>query len=162
MPSTMNPEEQQQLRALLRAGRWAAIATARDNEPLASWVAVVAEDDLAGFVLHLSHLALHTRYLEVNPRVSLSWSAPDSPAQSDPQQLARVSLQGQVAVIARGAGDYAAARALYLRQLPQAAPQFELGDFELYRFTPETGRYVPGFGRVHRIGPEELRALASE
>ncbi|MCK7466869.1 MAG: CREG family protein [Desulfosudis oleivorans] len=155
----MNAEEQRQLRELLGAGRWAAIATARDNEPLASWVAVAAEDDLSGFLLHLSHLALHTRYLEVNPRVSLSWSAPDGLDQPDPQQLARVSLQGRVAAIARGSDDYAVARALYLRRLPQAAPQFELGDFELYRFVPETGRYVPGFGRVHRIGPDDLRAL---
>jgi len=162
MPSTMNPEEQRQLRELLRTGRWAAIATARDNEPLASWVAVAAEDDLSGFLLHLSHLALHTRYLEVNPRISLSWSAPDGPGQPDPQQLARVSLQGQASAISRDAADYAAARALYLHRLPQAAQQFELGDFELYRFVPETGRYVPGFGRVHRIGPEELRALVNE
>ncbi len=157
----MNLEEQRQLRELLRAGRWVAIATARDDEPLASWVAVAAEEDFSGFLLHLSRLALHTRYLEVNPRVSLSWSAPDDPAQPDPQQLARVSLQGRVAVIGRDANDYAAARALYLRRLPQAARQFELGDFALYRFVPETGRYVPGFGRVHRIGPDELRALAS-
>jgi hypothetical protein len=157
----MNPEEQRQLRELLRTGRWAAIATARDDEPLASWVAVAAEQDFSGFLLHLSHLALHTRYLKVNPRVSLSWSAPDSPAQPDPQQLARVSLQGRVAVIARDAPDYPAARARYLGKLPQAARQFELGDFALYRFVPETGRYVPGFGRVHRIGLDDLRALAN-
>ena len=162
MPNTMTPEEQRKLRELLRAGRWAAIATARDDEPLASWVAVAAEDDLSGFLLHLSRLALHTRYLEVNPRASLSWSAPDGPGQGDPQQLPRVSLQGRMSAIARDAADYAAARALYLRRLPQAVRQFELGDFELYRFVPETGRYVPGFGRVHRIGPEALRVLVNE
>lgn len=158
----MNPEEQRQLRELLRTGRWAAIATARDNEPLASWVAVAAEDDLSGFLLHLSHLALHTRYLEVNPRVSLSWSAPDGPGQGDPQQLARVSLQGRVAAIARDAAGYPAARARYLGLLPKAAQQFELGDFTLYRFVPGSGRYVPGFGRVHRLGSDDLRALIGE
>jgi hypothetical protein len=40
MKAGMNPEEKRRLAALLRAQRWAALATARDNEPLAPWVAV--------------------------------------------------------------------------------------------------------------------------
>ena len=145
---------------LLTGSRWAALATARDNMPFASWVACVAERDLGGFLLHLSHLALHTRYLEINPQVSLSWSEPDRPDQADPQQLARVSLQGRVTQLARGTAAQRAARARYLERLPQSTAQFELGDFELYRFEADTGRYVPGFGRVHRLGPLDLRALA--
>jgi putative heme iron utilization protein len=156
----LTAEERTALVALLAGSRWVALATARENEPLASWVACVAEDELCSFLLHLSHLALHTRYLEINPRVSLSWSEPDRPDQVDPQQLARVSLQGRVRRLERGTEMQAAARGRYLRRLPQAAQQFELGDFELYRFEAETGRYVAGFGRAHRLGPSELRALA--
>ena len=154
----MNSEEQRQLAVLLR-GRWAALATARDNEPLATWVAVAPEDDLGGFLLHLSRLALHTRYLETNPRASLSFTASDR-GTGDPQELARVSLQGYVETLRRDAAGYAAARERYLARFPAAASMFEFTDFALVRFVTVTARYVPGFGRVHRLGPAELHAAA--
>jgi putative heme iron utilization protein len=153
-------EEERQLVSLLRTARWAALATARDGEPLSTWVAVVAEEDLCGYLLHLSRLALHTRYLEVNPQASLGFTEPDADTLRDPQTLARVSLQGRVAWIGRDSGEYESACARYLARLPHAAVQFGLGDFALARFVPVTARYVPGFGRVHRVSPEELRALA--
>lgn len=160
MGSQLNADEQQRLRRLLRESRWAALATVREDQPLASWVAFAAEDDFTGCILHLSRLALHTRYLLDNPRAALTLSEPDGGEQADPQRLARVSLQGQVRHIARAAPDYDGARRRYLARLPEAAVQFGLGDFELYRFVIETGRFVGGFGRAYRIGPDELRALA--
>ena len=160
MAQGMNPEEKRRLAALLRGQRWAALATARDNEPLATWVAVVSEDDLGGFLLHLSRLALHTRYLETNPRASLSFTEPERGA-SDPQELARVSLQGYVETIGRAATGYAAARERYLARFPAAAPMFEFTDFALVRFVTVTARYVSGFGRVQRLGPAELHSVAA-
>jgi len=157
----MTPEEKQRVSALLRASRWAALATARDNEPLATWVAVAPEDDLSGFLLHLSHLALHTRYLETNPLASLSFTEPDQGA-SDPQELARISLQGRVEIVARDAEGYGAARQYYLARFPAAAQTFDFADFALLRFVPTTARYVSGFGSVHRLSPDALRALATE
>ena len=159
MEAGVNPEEQRRLAELLRASRWAALATARDNEPLAAWVAVAPEDDLGGFLLHLSRLALHTRYLETNPRASLSFTESDR-GTDDPQELARVSLQGYVETIGHDANDYATARVRYLARFPAAAPMFEFTDFALVRFVTVTVRYVSGFGRVHRLGPAELHAAA--
>lgn len=156
----MDPDEQRRLARLLHTSRWAALATTRAQQPLASWVTFAAEDDFCGFLLHLSRLAPHTRNLEDNPRAALSVSEPDDGAQTDPQLLARVSLQGRVTRLPRDAADYAAARERYLAHLPEAAVQFGLGDFELWRFAPESGRYIGGFGRAWRIGPAELRALA--
>jgi len=152
-------EETACLARLLHTTRWVALATARDEEPLASWVAVAPEPDFGGFLLHLSHLALHTRYLETNPRVALAWSEPDT-GKGDPQTLARLSLQGVVHPIAREHADYARAQACYLACLPDAGQTFALGDFTLYRFIPDTGRFVPGFGRAHRVTPAELRQVA--
>ena len=160
MEAGLNPEEKRRLAALLRGQRWAALATARDNEPLATWVALVPEDDLGGFLLHLSRLAQHKRYLETNPRASLSFTEPDRGA-GDPQELARVSLQGYVETIGRAATGYAAARERYLARFPAVAPTFEFTDFALVRFVTVTARYVPGFGRVHRLGPAELHAAAA-
>jgi len=157
MAEGMNPDEQRRLAALLRTSRWAALATARDNEPLATWVALVPEDDLGAYLLHLSRLALHTRYLETNPRASLTFTEPDRGA-GDPQELARVTLQGHVETIGRGSSGYAAARAQYLARFPAAGQTFEFADFALVRFVTASARYVPGFGRVHRLGPAELRA----
>ena len=159
MEKDVNPDEQRRLAALLRASRWAALATARDNEPLATWVALAPEGDLGGFLLHLSRLALHTRYLETNPRASLTFSEPDRGA-GDPQELARVSLQGRVETVARDSAGYNAARERYLARFPAAKTTFELADFALMRFVTVSARYVPGFGRVHRLGPHDLHAAA--
>jgi heme oxygenase (biliverdin-IX-beta and delta-forming) len=120
-------------------------------------VAVAPEDKLGGFLMHLSRLALHTRYLETNPRASLTFTEPDA-GTGDPQELARVSLQGYVQTLRRDAADYAAARERYLARFPGAAPMFELSDFALVHFVTESVRYVSGFGRVHRLGPAELHA----
>jgi putative heme iron utilization protein len=160
MEEGVNPDEKRRLAALLRGQRWAALATARDNVPLATWVAVAPEDDLGGFLLHLSRLALHTRYLETNPRASLSFTESDR-GTGDPQELARVSLQGYVETLRRDADGYAAARERYLACFPDAAPMFEFADFALVRFVHEAAHYVSGFGRVHRLGPAELHATAT-
>lgn len=158
----MNPEEKRKLARLLGATRWAALATARDDEPLASWVAVVPEPGFAGFLLHLSRLARHTRYLERNPKAALGFSEPDADPARDPQTLARVSVEGSVAVLPRDSAEYAAARSRYLACLRHAEPTFGLGDFSLCRFAIESARYIPGFGRVYRLSPDDLRALTGE
>lgn len=158
----MTPEEKRTLVQLLRATRWAALATSRDDEPFASWVAIVPEPELTGFLLHLSRLAVHTRYLELNPRAALAFTQPDDDGTRDPQALARVTLQGAVAALSREQGDYVASARRYLDRFPEAERTFALGDFSLYRFTVQTSRYVPGFGRVHRVSPHELRALGVE
>jgi hypothetical protein len=72
-----------------------------------------------------------------------------------------VSLQGYVETIRRDVAGYAAARERYLARFPAAAPMFELTDFALVRFVTVTARYVSGFGRVHRLGPAELRSAAA-
>jgi len=155
----LSADEEQALVSLLTRTRWATLGTARDNEPLATWVATVADVEPGQFLLHLSHLALHTRYLLANPRASLAFSEPDREPDRDPQTLARVSLQGSAAGIARDSADYLAARGRYLAALPEAEIQFGLGDFYLMRFASERARFVPGFGRAHRLDRDTLEML---
>lgn len=154
MHPTLTPDERETLRRLLRETRWAALASARDNEPLSTWIAVVPCDH--GYLMHISHIALHTRYLLSNRRASLSFTEPDADLSRDPQTLARVSLQGLVEWIARDSPGWTAAQATYLSALPSAAVQFGLADFYLARFVVESARYVPGFGRAHRLSAGEL------
>jgi len=157
--STLTPEERHALVTLLTGSRWVALATARDNEPLASWVAVAPAGEGAQFLLHISQLSLHTRHLLANPRAALSFSEPDLDRARDPQTLVRVSLQGRTDVIARDSAGYEAARERYLTYLPAAQIQFTLGDFQLMRFMPKTARLVSGFGRAHRLNTEALNSL---
>jgi hypothetical protein len=158
----INAEDQARLRRLLRETRWGALATARDGEPFASWVAFALEADGGGALLHLSRLARHARYLLVNPHASLSLSEPDVDAGADPQQLARVSLQGAVEAIVRDTDTYVRARERYLARLPAAAGNFEFADFDLYRLHFTDARYVPGFGRAHRLDSAALARLAAD
>jgi putative heme iron utilization protein len=157
--ATIPDEEQKRLRSLLETQRWGALATSRDNEPLASWVAFVRDETGHEYLLHISRLARHTRYIELNPLVSLAISESDTDPAGNPQFLARVSLNGVIKVVERDAPDYARARARYLARFPAAAQTFELGDFSLYRLTVDNGRYVGGFGRAYRVGVEELMEL---
>jgi putative heme iron utilization protein len=152
----LTANEQAILRRLLAATRWAALATARDDEPYASWVAVVPSGEPAGFLMHLSQLAAHTRTLLANPRASLAFTEPDTDSGRDPQTLVRASLQGRVEIVERTSADYEAARARYLEALPHAEVQFGLGDFYLMRFTTDHARFVPGFGRAQRIDRKML------
>ena len=156
----MNNDDRMRLRRLLLEQRWAALGTLNDKgSPSVSFVAYVPEPDFAGFFIHVSRLAEHTRCLLARPRAALGISVPDS-GQGDPQMLARVNLQCLVAVIQRGTPEYAAARAHYLTRLPQAEQLFGFEDFVLMRLQPEEARYIGGFARAYCLTAEQLRQLA--
>lgn len=154
----LDAENAARLVALLRDQRWACLGTLQDGAPFVSWVAyaVTAEGDV---LLHLSGLAQHTRNIRVDGRASLAVSEPDDGRQDDPQELARVTLQGEVQPLSRTCHEYETARALYLCRLPTAASLFEFGDFELYRLRPVRLRYVAGFDSTHGLDGGQWRGL---
>lgn len=156
----MKPEEQIELAKLLRGQRQAALGTLGEGGPFVSMVAYAVEPGLAGFLLHLSGLAAHTRRLRAEPRASLLVCEPDGPQVEDVQTLARVTLTGLVVPILPDAPDYTVARVRYLARLPAAAPLFDLPDFTLFRLTPSEARYVGGFARAATLTPEQLREAA--
>jgi len=156
----MMPRPEQHLMIhLIRHQRWAALATQGSDGPEASWVAYAPEPDCRGFLLHLSTLAAHTRNLLADPRVGLAISEPERTGE-DPQQLARVMIQGQVAVLARDHPDYPQAVECYQTRLPDSLPRFELGDFLLLRLTPLRIRWVGGFARAYTLDGAGLQAAA--
>ena len=149
------------LQRLLVSQRWAALGTLDDGVPYVSWVAFVLVSQPPGVAFHLSRLALHTRNLLADPNISLALTEPDS-GHVNPQQLARLSLQGLVQQVAREASDYAGLRECYLAKFPKAAPMFGFGDFDVFRFLPHRGRYVEGFGRTHEMEGEVLRGVIQD
>lgn len=154
----INLESYTSLAALIHSQRIAALGTLRDGFPFVSMVLYAEAADLSTFYLHLSRLAVHTQALRSDPRVGLMISQPDT-GSSDPQTLARVSIQGEAAVVAKDSPDFNAAKSLYLAKFPAAELNFGLGDFDLYRITPHTGRYVADFGKIYDLKEEDWRGL---
>jgi putative heme iron utilization protein len=142
--------------ALIRAQRWAALATINDGEPLASHVAYAFEPGGA-LLCHLSQLAQHTRNLLNRPGCSLAISETDT-FDGDPQRLQRVTLTGAASILRRTDDGYVVAAEAYVARFPDALIRFELGDFLLFRFTPEDARYVGGFARAARLSWDDIVA----
>ncbi len=149
-----------QLADLIRTHRWAALATIdSDGAPLASMVGYAPAQDLSCLYFHLSRLAAHTGNLFNNPHCALVISEHDT-GKADPQQLARVSLQGIVDTIDGGTPEHTAAQTTYLRQLPDAEALFTFPDFVLFRFSPTQIRFVGGFGKAFSYTANNLLQAA--
>ena len=152
------PEPYASLAHLIRSQRIAALGTLRDGVPFVSMVPYVEAADLSAFYLHLSRLAVHTQAIRSDPRIGLMISQPDT-GSSDPQTLSRVSIQGEATAVAKDSADFSAAKDLYLAKFPAAELNFSLGDFDLYRITPHTGRYVADLGKIYDLKEEDWRGL---
>ena len=132
------------------------MATRGRDGPLASMVAYALDDGAAGFLLHLSRLAPHTRNLLEHASASLVLTQVDGEDVDDPQTLARVTITGTVEVIARDSNSYRSARHAYLQRLPSSAQLFEFADFMLFRLRPVEARFVGGFAQAHKLGGDAL------
>lgn len=127
---------------LLREGRSGALATVMpgSGDPYCSLVNVAAAPDGAVLML-LSMLALHTKHILADARVSLML---DERKAGDPLEGARVMLMGTAAAVA----DAAPARAAYLRRHPEAELYAGFADFAFYRMEIARAHLVAGFGRI--------------
>lgn len=148
------------LRRLLQGQRLAALGTLHAGEPLLSMTPFAALADPAGFVVHVSRLAVHTRDLEADARVGMLVIAAPDPSVS-PLATPRLSVQARARVLAEGSVEQRAARAAFLARFPDAEPMFGFGDFSLWLLEPVGARLVAGFGAARSLGAETLaRALA--
>lgn len=146
------------LHALLQQRRWAALATADGaGVPMASMVGYVVGANTAVIYLHLSRLAAHTGNLLANGKAALVIGEDDSGV-GDPQELARVTLQGRAVAVPRDSDEYRAARDRYLQRLPASERLFDFPDFTLFRLDVDGARFVGGFAQARSFSAEELRA----
>lgn len=156
----MKPDDLRIVASLLRAERIAALATLRDGGPFASMVAFAPEADFSGFLMHLSALSPHTRHLAADSRASLLITEHDD-GREDPQTLARITLIGQVAQLARDAAEYRVACDLYGARLPASAMLFDFADFSMFRLVPSEARFVGGFARAYTLNTAQLKDCAA-
>jgi heme iron utilization protein len=153
---SMDTSSEETLARIIRETRIAALATLHEGEPNLAMVAYCVAADFSAFYIHVSKLGKHTRDMEGDPRVSLLIAERDD-QRADPQTLARLALQGTAEVLLRDASDYVLVKNMYLKRFPDAEPMFSLGDFNLWKITPNSGRFVAGFARAFNLVPEALK-----
>jgi putative heme iron utilization protein len=134
---------------LLREGRSAALASLMPGtgDPYCSLVNVATAADGAPLLL-ISRLAVHTKNVLADPRVSLMI---DERKAGDPLQGARVMLMGTVS-----ATDDGDVRRRYLERQPEAEMFAGFADFAFYRLALTGAHLVAGFGRIVDLKPADI------
>ena len=155
----MDDRDRQLLHQLLTESRVATLAVLLEGRPFASLVPYAVDAGLDCAWIHASQLARHTRGLTEGAPYSLLIHQPDSQPDTNPAQLARMTLQGTVKVLDRDGEEYLGARSVYLAKFPKSEITFQLGDFRLYRLSLDRCRFVAGFGKTFDLEAEELRLL---
>jgi heme iron utilization protein len=139
-------------RSLLRRSRQGALATlmAGSGDPYCSLVNVASHAD-ASPILLISRLALHTRNILADNRVSLML---DERAAGDPLEGARIMLAGRAE---EAAGEAAGMlRRRYLNAHPSAEAFVDFKDFSFFRIVPSGAHLVAGFGRIIDLTPAQF------
>jgi putative heme iron utilization protein len=157
----MNSAYAQILRELLQTQQVAALGTLHQGQPYVSMVPFAALPRGAGFVIHVSTLASHTKDMLSSPEVSLLVVAPAAPGVA-PQELARVTIQGQAVQVTASSPGYPEAKSVYLSRFPQSAQMFSFSDFSLFTIVPSSVRFVGGFAQARTISPEALAEVMGE
>jgi heme iron utilization protein len=145
--SEFNP--QASAKKLLREGRSGALATlmTASGDPYCSLVNVATAVDGSPLLL-ISQLAVHTKNILADPRVSLML---DERKAGDPLEGARVMLMGTAAVT-----EDAEARRRYLVRQPEAEMFVGFKDFSFYRVALKGAHLVAGFGRIVDLAPADI------
>ena len=136
-------------RALLREALTVSLATLDPSggHPFVSLVTVATDYDGAPLLL-ASRLALHSRNMAADGRVSLLLSRP---GRGDPLAHPRLTLSG----IATPSGAKHL-RARFLARHPKAALYIDFPDFRFWRVLPGAAHLVAGFGRAPELPPAAL------
>ena len=134
---------------LLRESRSGALATLMpgSGDPYCSLVNVASSADGAPLLL-ISSLAVHTKNILADPRVSLML---DERKPGDPLEGARIMLMGRAGVT-QSEHD----RRRYLARQPEAEMFAGFKDFALFRIAPSAVHLVAGFGRIVDLEPADL------
>jgi heme oxygenase (biliverdin-IX-beta and delta-forming) len=139
-------------RSLLRHSRQGALATLMtgSGDPYCSLVNVASHPNGSPILL-ISRLALHTRNILADSRVSLML---DERSEGDPLEGSRIMLAGH-AEEAQG-DEVGTLRRRYLNAHPSAEVFVDFKDFSFFRIRPTGAHLVAGFGRIVDLSPAQL------
>jgi putative heme iron utilization protein len=152
MQPTANFDAGRLARSLLRRSRQGALATLMvgSGDPYCSLVNVASHADGSPILL-ISRLAVHTRNILADARVSLML---DERAEGDPLEGSRIMLVGRADEAA--ASDLEILRRRYLNVHPSAEAFVNFKDFSFFRIRPSGTHLVAGFGRILDLKPERF------
>jgi len=138
-------------RSLLSRSRQGALATLmrEGGDPYCSLVNVASLPDGSPILL-ISRLAVHTKNILADPRVSLML---DERVPGDPLEGARIMLAG-TAEEARDDAELLKRR--YLAAHPSAEDFVGFKDFSFFRIVPKGVHLVAGFGRIVDLAPKDF------
>ena len=139
-------------RSLLRRSRQGALATlmAGSGDPYCSLVNVASHADGSPILL-ISRLALHTRNILDDSRVSLML---DERTEGDPLEGSRMMLAGRAEEAS--ADDLGILRRRYISAHPSAEVFVDFKDFSFFRIRPAGAHLVAGFGRIVDLRPQQF------
>src|SRR4030081_109141 len=139
-------------RSLLRRSRQGALAplAAGSGDPYCSLVNVASHADGSPILL-ISRLALHTRNILADFRVSLLL---DERGEGDPLEGSRIMLAGRAEEAS--SDDATILRQRYLNAHPTAETFVNFNDFSFFRIRPSGAHLVAGFGRIVDLKPEQF------
>lgn len=152
MQPTANFSAANLTRSLLRRSRQGALATlmAGSGDPYCSLVNVASHYDSSPILL-ISRLAVHTKNLLADPRVSLML---DERAAGDPLEGSRIMVAGTAE---EADGELKASlRRRYLNAHPSAESFADFNDFSFFRIRLTGVHLVAGFGRIVDLRPEKV------
>jgi putative heme iron utilization protein len=152
MQPTTDFEPARLARSLLRRSRQGALATlmADSSDPYCSLVNVASHPDGSPILL-ISRLALHTRNILSDGRVSLML---DERVAGDPLEGSRIMLAGRAEQAADD--EMAVLRRRYLNAHPSAEVFVDFKDFSFFRVRPDGAHLVAGFGRIVDLEPSQF------
>lgn len=137
-------------RLLMRRALKASLATldVGTGHPYASLVTIATDVNGAPLFL-ISKLALHTRNIAKDDRISLLFDGTDG--LGDPLAGGRVTVVGRAA---RAQRETAPAR--FLARHESARGYASFADFGYFELLPERAHFIGGFGRIVDLTPEDL------
>src|ERR1700680_2025452 len=150
--ATSDFDPAQVARSLLRRSRQGALATLMtgSGDPYCSLANVASHPDSSPILL-ISRLALHTRNILGDPRVSLML---DERAGGDPLEGSRIMLAGQAQQAA--ASDLELCPRRYLNAHSSSEGFVDFKDFSFFRIRPTGTHLVAGFGRILDLKPDQF------
>lgn len=112
--------------------------------------------DKAGYYILVSDLAAHGQNLKANKNVSIMMVEDESQAKSVHARK-RLTFDTTANHIDKETEEGKAGVAALIERFGEMAQNLaNLGDFNLYKLTPSSGRYVKGFGQAFNVSGNDL------
>ena len=129
-----------------------------EGAPYASYAPFALTEQQDGFYVLLSVIAVHAKNLLANQKAAVLIVEDEDSAD---ELFARIRTTYQVDAehIAHGSDGFEQGiQSLEARHGERSRQLSELSDFNLFKLTPNSGRYVKGFGRAYMLAGNSLTA----